>query len=127
MQKELLQTKVTVDASSKIHANVGADIGYEKAAKMIKNLYDHNPEEAFGYFAGKNIIEAILAQPGCVGIRFYTAMNEIGVRQLVYVGVNEKGQNILEYTVTEDGEESKRKAIVADKGQILDDFGWNAQ
>ena len=46
-------------------------------------------------FGGK-IIEEILAQPGCVGIRFFDAINETGVKTLVYAGIDAKGKNILE-------------------------------
>ena len=51
---------------------------------------------------GKNIIEAILAQPGCVGITFRDAINEFGIKTLVYVGINSNGNSILELTTVND-------------------------
>ena len=97
-------------------AEVGEDIGYEKGAKMIKTYYEQNQDDVLAHFMGRNMIEAILAQPGAVGIRMFHAMNEIGMRQLVLVGVDANGQNILNYTtIGEDGEVTKNKGIVADK------------
>ncbi len=97
-------------------AEVGEDIGYEKGAKMIKTYYDQNQDDVLAHFMGRNLIEAILAQPGTVGIRMFHAINEIGLKQLVIVGVDANGQNILNYTsIGENGEVIKNKGIVADK------------
>lgn len=97
-------------------AEVGEDIGYEKGAKMIKTYYDQNQDDVLAHFMGRNLIEAILAQPGVIGIRMFHALNEIGIKQLVLVGVDANGDNILNYTeVGENGEIIKKKGIVADK------------
>ncbi len=97
-------------------AEVGEDIGYEKGAKMIKNYYDQNQDDVLAHFMGRNLIEAILAQPGAVGIRMFHALNEIGIKQLVLVGVDATGNNITNYTtIGDNGELIKHKGIVADK------------
>lgn len=94
--------------------NVGEDIGYEKGAKMIKRNFDHNPDDVLAHFIGRNIIEKILAQPGVVGIRMFYALNEVGLRQLVLVGTDAQGRNVLNFnTVGDDGEIIKNKGIVA--------------
>ncbi len=116
MEKELIVVKGKVIEQSKSYSpEVGKDIGYEAGAKMVKAHYDANPDDVLAHFMGRNIIENILAQPGCVGIRMFHGLNELGIRQLVLVGVNKDGKNILEYTTTGDnGEITKQKAIVAD-------------
>lgn len=97
-------------------AEVGEDIGYEKGAKMIKAYYDQNSDDILAHFMGRNMIESILAQPGVVGIRMFYALNELGLKTLVLVGVDADGNNILHYnTVNDQGELIRKKAIVADK------------
>ena len=57
-----------------------------------KNLSNHiktaYPEAFTAVLIGRNVIDQILAQPGCVGIRFIDAINEEGQKTLVYVGVD---------------------------------------
>ena len=108
MQNEL-QTKVN-------YAEVGEAISHDLAAKMIKDYQDANTT-AFDFFViGKNIINEILSQPGCIGMRIYNALDETGKQTLVYVGVDNKGQSIVEYSaVNNDGKLHRLPAIVADK------------
>ena len=114
---ELIVVKGKVIEQSKGYsAEVGEDIGYEKGAKMIKTYYDQNQDDVLAHFMGRNLIEAILAQPGVVGIRMFHALNEIGIKQLVLVGVDASGDNIINYTeIGENGEIIKKKGIVADR------------
>ena len=116
MDKELIVVKGKVIEQQKSYtAEVGKDIGYEAGAKMIKKHFDENPNDVMAHFMGRNIIEALLAQPGCIGIRTFHGLNEVGIRQLVLVGVDKDGNNILEIdTVDENGKTSKKKGIVAD-------------
>src|SRR5215218_6249419 len=83
-------------------AQVGDDIGYEKGAKMVKNNLDQNPDDVLAHFIGRDILEAILAQPGATGIRMFYALNELGLRQLVLVAADETGKNILNYSTVRD-------------------------
>ena len=66
-QKELL-TPVDV-------ASIGEAIDHELATHLVKSYYEKYPESFTGVTIGRNIIEQILAQPGCVGMRFYNAIN----------------------------------------------------
>lgn len=50
--------------------------------------------EKGGFFWGEGIA-AILAQPGCVGLRYYHGIDENGNYQIVLVGVDGKGNDIL--------------------------------
>jgi len=120
MDKELIVVKGQVIEQSKTYsAEVGEDIGYELGAKMIKNYFMKNQDDVLASFMGRNQIEAILAQPGVVGIRMFNALNDLGIRQLVLVGVDANGQNVLQYTtIGENGELIKKKGIVADRARL---------
>lgn len=107
----MLQTK-----PSKLTANVGEEIGVELGAQMISSYRQANPTDVVGYFIGRNIIEQVLAQPGCVGIKFYNAYNEVGSKTLVYVGVNAEGNDMLTVTtINVNGQLEAQKGIVADR------------
>ena len=97
-------------------ASIGQEIGLELGTQFIKDYHVANPSDVQYYVIGRNIIDDILAQPGCVGIRFYNAYNELGEKTLVYVGLNEKGKAIIEYTcINSDGVLESQKGIVADR------------
>ena len=136
MTKELIVVKGRVIEQNRSFApTVGEDIGFELGAKMIKRWHNDNPDDVLATFAGKEIIEKILAQPGCTGLRMFYAINDLGIKQLVIVGADINGNNILNFTsIGENGELIKKKAIVADRfcicppscGQGGDvDLGWN--
>lgn len=96
MDKELIVVKGKVIEQEKgYHANVGKDIGYEAGAKMIKRHFDQHPDDVIAHFIGRDNIEALLNQPGTVGIRMFYALNELGIKQMVLVSVDENGNNIL--------------------------------
>jgi len=67
-------------------------ISLETAAAWTENYREANPDQTKAHFFGKNIINAIFAQTGCVGIRIYYALDEKGQKQLIITGVdaNEK-------------------------------------
>lgn len=97
-------------------AKVGEEVGLELGTQMIKSYQHANPTDVQWYMVGKEIIEKILAQPGCVGLKFYNAYNELGQKTLVYVGIDQNGTAILEYSVvTPEGQLSAEKGIVADR------------
>lgn len=115
MNKELIVVKGKVIEQEKgYHANVGKHVGYELGAKMIKRHWDENPDDVVATFIGRNHIETILAQPGCVGIRSFYALNEVGMRQLVLVGVDQNGRNMLEVDVIDaDGKLTKKPGSIS--------------
>lgn len=111
MDKELIVVKGKVIEQQRSYTpQVGKDIGYEAGAKMIKNYRDQEPDDVVAHFFGRDIIENILATPGCIGIRMFHGLNELGIRQIILVAADKDGKNILEYKT---GDE-KKKAIVAD-------------
>lgn len=108
-QKELL-TSLDV-------ASIGEAIDHKLAANLIQSYQNTYPESFTGVTIGRNIIEQILAQPGCVGMRFYDAINEEGQKTLVYVGVDASGKDMLKKVVVDQaGAISTIPAIVADRG-----------
>lgn len=98
---------------------IGEEIGYELGVQMISDYRAANPTDVQFYEIGRNILDQILAQPGCAGIRFYNAYNEMGQKTLVYVGLNSEGNAILTYTsVSNTGALEANKGIVADRIKV---------
>ena len=107
-QHELLETKTL--------AEVGEDIGLTEGIQLVKAFTEANPDATKGYYIGRNIIDQILAQPGCVGINFRKCLTELNQEHLVYTGVDVDGKDIIEYTVvTNTGDIVKQDGIVADR------------
>jgi len=97
-------------------AQIGEAISHDLGSQMIKDYQSANPTDTKNYTIGRDILDQILAQPGCVGLRFYNAYNEIGEKTLVYVGVDNAGKSLIEYVVVhQDGNLGAEKAIVADR------------
>jgi hypothetical protein len=110
----MTQTKL----SSNI-ASIGEEIGVELGTQMVKDYQQANPSDVHSFLIGRKIIDQILAQPGCVGIKFYSAYDEIGKKTFVYVGVDQNGKAIIECKVVNtEGQLDSAKGIVADR------IGW---
>src|SRR5690348_7102268 len=108
MQTELL-TKRNI-------ATIGEEITHELGAELVTNYRKAHPNDVQGYIIGKEILNQILAQPGCAGIQFYNAINELGQKTLVYVGLDQNGKQLINYTVvTTDAQIQTEKGIVADR------------
>lgn len=115
MKQTQIQTKTL--------AEVGENIGLSEGRKMVTAFKQANPDATTGYYIGRNIIDQILAQPGCVGINFRKCLTELNEEHLVYTGVNANGKDILEYTVvTSTGDIVKQDGIVADRIWLEGDF-----
>ena len=112
MQKEL--------TTKKDYAAIGEEISHELAQEFITAYEKAYPGENRGYHIGRNIIEQILAQPGCVGMRFYYGLNEDGVKTLVYVGIDAEGKDLVKRTViTANGDLSIADGIMADRVTLV--------
>jgi hypothetical protein len=66
----------------------GAPIPLATAAEWTANYRNNHPNSTKAHFFGKDILQKILAQEDCVGIRMYYALNDAGEQQLVLVGAN---------------------------------------
>ena len=124
-----MQTKL----NTKAIATIGEEIGLELGTQMVKGYQKANPSDVHSYLIGRDIIDQILAQPGCVGIKFFNALDETGKKTLVYVGVDFEGSPIIEIkAVNRIGEFETSPAIVADRASrprtsalTADDFDFN--
>jgi hypothetical protein len=79
-------------------------ISVDQALKYIQNFknFPKAPMIKGAYF-GRSIFDKILAQPGCVGIRYYYAQKDDGTPTLVLVGIDGGGNDLTGGPV---GEES---------------------
>jgi hypothetical protein len=117
----MAKNEVLTQENVALHAGIGEHIGFELGAKMVKDYYD-TYQEGGCHFVGRNIVEKIFAQPGCVGIKIFKALNEKGEKTYVFVGVNGDGSLMLEIPVVNvNGEMKIEEGIVADR-KIVE--GW---
>lgn len=54
-----------------------------------------SPDEILAHYFGFEIIQQILKQPSCVGIRIYYAIDDTGEKKLILIGVDSNGENLL--------------------------------
>jgi hypothetical protein len=118
----MFKSNVEIHEEKLLTENAGEHIGYDLGLKMVKDHYD-----AFGegnaQFVGKNILEQILAQPDCIGINIYKALNEKGEKTYVLVGLDKENQPILNVTaVNTDGTLQNNEGIIADRNVVVK--GW---
>lgn len=118
----MLKSNVEIKDQVVLNENVGEHIGYDLGLKMVKDYFDTHGE-GNAQFVGKVILEKILAQPGCVGINIYKALNESKEKTYVLVGTDVDNQPIIELTaVNTNGQIRKTEGIVADRNKPVD--GW---
>ena len=66
----------------------GSSITLTDGAALTAAHRTANPNDRLGHFMGKDILNSILAQSGCMGIRVYNGLDTRGNRELVFVGVD---------------------------------------
>ena len=66
-----------------------------KKKKILKDEYGNKNTLPISETFDRDVFDFILSQDGCVGLRFYFAMNEAEEVSLVIVGVNDKNEDIL--------------------------------
>lgn len=86
------------------NGNEGSFISIDEASDETRNYRTANPDSVKGFFVGKNKLNDVLNQTGCVGVRIYNSILNDGTRQVVIVGVtsNENdmtGGLILNHTI----------------------------
>lgn len=91
----------------------GDPIDLATAKKWASNYKStsQKPDEILAHYFGFEIIQDILSQSSCVGIRIYYAIDESGEKKLILVGVNASGENMLPVT---GGRTSETGNIMAD-------------
>lgn len=73
----------------------GSQISLQDAATMTASHRATHPNHRLGHFMGKDILNQILAQAGCMGIRVYHGLDTRGNRELVFVGVDANQNDIV--------------------------------
>lgn len=73
----------------------GDPISLETANRWIARFKEVNPTGTQAHFFGYEIIQAILAQDECKGIRIYYGIDDAGNRQIMLVGATLNGDNII--------------------------------
>jgi len=71
------------------------------AAEWTKNYRDAHPDGLKAHFFGKDILNDILAQPNCVGIRVYYALDRDGVQQMIMVGADANENDLYDGIIAE--------------------------
>lgn len=77
----------------------GGTIALSTASTWTENYRNANPRKTKAHFFGKDIINQILAQQGCMGIRIYYGIDENSNPQLVLVGADSNENDILDMVV----------------------------
>ncbi|MFT5777350.1 MAG: hypothetical protein ACI837_000282 [Crocinitomicaceae bacterium] len=80
--------------------NEGGIITLEEGAEMTSAYRKNSPEpDVNGHFFGRDILEEILKQEGCMGIRIYYGLREEGTgkknQELVIVGADGNEDDML--------------------------------
>ena len=81
------------------------------AARWTKRYREENPGETKAQFFGCDILNQLLNEPGCMGIRVYYGIDDDGKKQLILVGANAEQNNLLPTDQGSDG------SAVANGGQ----------
>lgn len=77
--------------------NEDQEITLSEASALTANYRAASASTAvLGHYFGKTIINDILAQEDCVGIRIYYALTSTGEKQLVLVGVDEDENDLCD-------------------------------
>lgn len=80
-----------------INSNSGTEISLEQAKKLTACYREKFANEIKGSFVGKDKLDLILKQPGCIGIRVYNGYDiEEGRLAPVFVGVDQNGRDITD-------------------------------
>jgi hypothetical protein len=68
-----METKETREPEGRLTGKEGSPIDIKVAAEWTRNHRHRNPRGVISQFFGKDILNKILQQPDCIGIRFYYA------------------------------------------------------
>ncbi|HVS92796.1 MAG TPA: hypothetical protein VHE59_12220 [Mucilaginibacter sp.] len=66
----------TKERTAPITGKEGAEIDIKTAAEWTKNYRDRHPGQTISQFFGIELLQKLLQQPGCMGIRIYYANSE---------------------------------------------------
>ena len=66
-----------------------------QASQWTRNYRNQNPGAIKGHCVKKAQLDAILAQPGCEGVRMYYGLDDAGNRKLILVGIDADENDII--------------------------------
>ncbi len=72
----------------------GDPITSDTATNWVANYVTTNPFGAKAYFFGSAALKNILVQSGCMGIRIYYGLDDLGKQQLLLIGADVNGNNL---------------------------------
>ena len=87
---------ISLDAAKKMTGHFR-----EKKDSMLSGDYKKKGSLPICETFDRGAFDEVLARPGCVGLRVYFAMDEELMVRVVIVGVNEKGEDMINKTSTE--------------------------
>lgn len=76
-------------------AKVGGPIELEKVRKWTQNYRRMNDKDTTAHLFGREVIEKLLRQKDCAGIRIHYCIDDMGKKQLVLAGVDHNGYDQL--------------------------------
>jgi hypothetical protein len=80
----------------------GKIVTLSEASEWTENYRDTIPEGGIkGHFFGKDLLDEILKQPGCMGIRIYYGMEDDGTKNLVLVGADANEEDMEDGVILE--------------------------
>lgn len=80
----------------KFNGTEGEVISLESASEMTERYRESTPKNDIkAHFIGKKALRELLRQRGCVGIRIYYGLDADNEQQLVLVGTNSQGDDML--------------------------------
>lgn len=96
----------------------GEEFDLHKAASWTKNHRERHPDHPHSHFFGKEILQKILDQEGCVGLRFYHAHSKAhneagGEKHLIIVGAKADGTDMLNTASAQKLSRADLKAVTA--------------
>lgn len=78
------------------------DISLQEASEWTANFRATiSTGQTIAHFFGKDAIQNILNQSGCVGIRLYYALDTLGAQQIICVGVDSNQNDLYEGLLAE--------------------------
>ncbi len=80
-----------------VTGNEGGPISNADAQTWINNFKNAYPNETFSHLFGINVINSVLAQTGCLGLRFYNALDPQSVKKIIIYGVGSSGDGLNTY------------------------------
>lgn len=77
------------------YQNAGEIITLEEAVQLTHAFQKENPHATKAYYLGRTIIDKIMQQPGCHGLRIYPGL-DLDARQtnLILIGVDQRGEDM---------------------------------